>query len=106
MSRYTLTEGDILYLTFYLKDKDPISGSVVPHNLSSAESINFYMRKYGANANAISTNCEIVSATLGICRTLVTVPVYGNYYSEIEVTEAEEKITFGPIYFVVRKGLS
>ena len=105
MTKYTLTQSDILYLSFYLKDEDPISGSITAYDLSEAKTINFYMRKYGATTNTIATTCEIVTATLGICRAKVTVPVEGEYYGEVEVIEADQRVTFGPIYFKVREEL-
>jgi len=105
MTKYTLTESDILYLTFYLKDKDGITGSITPHDLSNAQTINFYMRKQGASTNTISNTCEIVTDSLGICRVKVTVPVNGDYVGEVEIIEAGQRITFGPVYFVVREEL-
>jgi len=105
MTKYTLTESDILYLTFCLKDKDGITGSITPYYLSDVQTINFYMRKQGASSNTISNTCEIVTDTLGVCRIKITVPVHGDYIGEVEVIEAGQKITFGPVYFVVREEL-
>ena len=105
MTKYTLTEYDVVYLTFYLKEKDPITGAISPYDLSYAHTINFYMREMNSSTNIISSTCEIVTDTLGICRIKVTVPVSGDYIAEIEVQEIAQTITFGPQYFVVRKGL-
>jgi hypothetical protein len=101
MYEITLVENDVQYLAFYLKEKDPISGSISPYNLSNASSIVFRMRKYGETANAIETMCEIVDAAKGYCRALVTIPPAGTYCSEVEVFESSQRITWiGPIYIV------
>jgi len=99
------TENDIVNLTFYLRDKDPITGSISPHNLSCALTISFYLRAYDANVNTIETKCEVVNANLGICRTRVTIPAHGDYYGEVEVIEPETKITWTDFYLEVREEL-
>jgi hypothetical protein len=59
------------------------------------------MRKYGEAANAVETMCEIVDASKGYCRVLVTIPPAGIYYSEVEVFESTQHITWvGPTYIV------
>jgi len=101
MSQITLVENDIQYLGFYLKEQDKITGSITPYDLSNASSIVFRMRKYGETANAIETTCEIVEASKGYCRALVTIPPPGTYYSEVEVYESAQHITWiAPIYVV------
>jgi len=102
---YKVTENDIVYLTFYLKDKDPITGSISPHNLSSALTISFYLRAYDANVNTIETTCEVVNASQGICRTRVTIPAHGDYYGEVEVIEPKTRITWTDFYLEVREEL-
>jgi len=99
----TLVANDVLYLSFYLQEKDNLTGSITYYDLSTANSIVFRMRKYGSSTNAISEPMEIVTATLGYCRVKVTVPTAGTYYSEIEVFETSQNITWtGPIYYVKR----
>jgi hypothetical protein len=101
MVEITLVENDIQYLAFYLKVKDPVSGSITPYDLSDVSAIVFRMRKYGETANAIETTCEIVDASKGYCRALVTIPPAGTYYSEVEVFELMQHITWiGPTYIV------
>jgi hypothetical protein len=59
------------------------------------------MRKYGETANAIETTCEIVDASKGYCRVLVTIPPAGYYYSEVEVFESAQHVTWiAPTYIV------
>ncbi|MEM2260855.1 MAG: hypothetical protein QXK24_00240 [Ignisphaera sp.] len=101
MNERTLTEGDILYFGFYLKDKDETTGSITYHDLSLANSVVFRMRKYGETANAIEVNMQVIEPTKGFCRVLVTVPPSGIYLSEVEVFETEQNITWeGPVFIV------
>ena len=101
MSAISVTEGDVLYLSFYLKDKDPVTGSITYHDISGASSIVFRMRKYYSSSNTIETTMEVVTGTLGYCRVLVTIPTEGTFSSEVEVFEAGQNITWeGPVYVV------
>jgi len=96
-----LIEGDVQYLAFYLTEKDMITGSLGYYDLSNVSSIVFRMRRYGETANAIETACEIVDASKGYCRALVTVPPAGYYYSEVEVFESGQHITWiAPTYII------
>ena len=98
---YTLTESDVVYVSFYLMDEDPLSGSLTYHTLSGADSIVFRMRKYGATANAIEATMAVVDASQGYCRVLVTVPSAGIYESEVEVYEGAIALTWvGPTFHV------
>jgi len=102
MSAIEVYEGDVLYLSFFLKEKDLTTGSITYHDISGASSIVFRMRKYDTSTNTISTTMEIVTGTLGYCRCLVTIPSSGTYNSEIEVYEGSQHITWeGPIYNVL-----
>jgi len=104
MSECTLVENDVQYLSFYLMDKDRVTGSISYHDLSNVEGIVFRMKKYGATSYTISASMEVVNATLGYCRVKVTIPASGKYYSEIEVREDGQTITWiGNVYHVVRE---
>jgi hypothetical protein len=104
MDQYTLVSGDVYYLSFYLKERDPTTGSVTPYDLSTANSIWFRMREYGQSTNTISVQMSTVSSpscTLGFCRVLATIPSAGKYYSEVEVYEGTENKTWkGPVYII------
>ena len=103
--QYTLTANDIEYLYFYLKEKDPTTGSISYYNLKGANSVVFRMRRYGSSSNTIETTVEVVTGTLGYCRCLVTVPPSGTFSSEIEVFNDPLKLTWeGPTY-VIREEL-
>ena len=108
MSQYTLIAGDVQYLSYYLKEKDPTSGSITYFNLTTQDSIWFRMRKYGESTNTLSLAMGTVSsphATLGYCRVLVTVPVAGTYSSEIEVYETTERLTWPGNIYVIKEAL-
>lgn len=99
--QYTLTSNDVVYLKFYLKERNPISNSINYYDLSSVTDVYFRLRAYGSSTNTISMLMSIVDATLGCVRALVTVPSYGKYYSEVEVSDGNELITWdGPIYII------
>ncbi|RLF22429.1 MAG: hypothetical protein DRN15_09060 [Thermoprotei archaeon] len=84
-------------------EKDGITGSLTYYDLSDISGIVFRMKKYGASSPTIEANMEVVSASLGYCRVKVTIPTSGKYYSEIEVRESGQTITWiGDIYHVVR----
>jgi len=102
MNAIDVFEGDVLYLTFYLKEKDLTTGSITYYDISGANSIVFRMRKYGETVNTISSTMEIVTGSLGHCRVLTTIPSSGTYSSEIEVYEGSQHITWqGPVYNVL-----
>jgi len=104
LDQYTLVSGDVQYLSFYLKEKDPTTGSISAYDLSSASTITFRMRRYGTTINTIEENMSIVDASSGYCRILVTVPTSGRYFSEVEVQESLQNITWtGPLYIVVEE---
>jgi len=93
-----LVESDIKYLTFYIMEKDPISGSLSYYDLSGASSIVLRLRKYNETSNALEVTMVVTNPTLGLCRVLATIPPAGRYESEIEVYEAEEHNTWkGPV---------
>ena len=101
MTQFTVTTNDVFYIGYKLKEKDPTTGSITFYTLDTASSIVFRMRLYGATANAIEAQMETVDASTGYCRALVTIPVAGDYYSEIEVYETTGPITWkGSIYHV------
>jgi len=104
MSQYTLISGDIQYISFYLKEEDPTSGSITAYDLTTQNSIWFRMRSYGDITNTLSLAMSTVStpnATLGYCRVLATIPSRGTYSSEVEVFESTEHITWeGPVYII------
>jgi len=105
MIERTLVAGDIQYLEFILKDVDLVTGSVSVHNLSYADTITFRLRKYGETINTIEANCEVVSASEGKCRVLVTIPTeIGSYHGEVEVVEGQNVITWKGLYYrIVRQ---
>jgi hypothetical protein len=107
MDQYTLVAGDVQYLSFYLKEKDPTTGSITAYDLSSASSIWFRMREYNTTINTLSLQMSTVSSpscTLGFCRVLATIPSEGNYSSEIEVYESTQRITWkGPTYQIIEE---
>jgi len=102
MSQIDVYEGDITYISFYLKDENPITGSITYHDITTANSIVFRMRKYGDTINTIEEEMDIVTGTLGYCRVLVTIPPSGTYSSEVEVFETSGHITWtGPVFNVL-----
>jgi hypothetical protein len=104
MSQYTLVANDVLYIAFYLKEEDPIYGSITPYDLSSASSIYFRLREYNSSTNALNALMNTLpspSNTLGYCRVMVTVPSSGTYTSETEVYVNNLHTTWkGPVYIV------
>ena len=104
MDQFTLVANEILYLAFYLKEKDPTTGSITPYDLSSANSIVFALREYNSTINTLTLTMSTVSSpscTLGYCRVLGTIPDANNYYSQIHVYTSTEKLTWeGPAYIV------
>ena len=104
MDQFTLVANEILYLAYYLKEKDPTSGSITPYDLSSANSIVFALREYNSTINTLTLTMSTVSSpscTLGYCRVLATIPDANNYYSQIHVYTSTEKLTWdGPQYIV------
>ena len=104
MDQFTLVANEILYLAYYLKEKDPTSGSITPYDLSSANSIVFALREYNSTINTLTLTMSTVSSpscTLGYCRVLATIPDDSNYYSQIHVYTSAEKLTWdGPMYVV------
>ena len=97
-----LIENDVHYISFVLKEKDLTTGAISVYDLSNVSQINFYMRQYGSTVNTIEATCEVVTATLGLCRVRVTVPTEGTYSSQIEVIESGQTITWkGPIINVI-----
>ena len=109
MTQYTIVEGDIQYLGFYLKDKDPVTGTITAHTLATANSIIFKMWAYGDTIATITTLMSTVATpanTTGYCRVLVTIPAEGDYYSKITVYDGSEKITWlGHTYKVASQGV-
>ena len=108
MDQYTLVANDILYLAYYLKEKDPTTGSITAYDLSSSNSIWFRMRRYNETINSVSGTMSTLTSpanSLGFCRILATIPsTIGNYYSEVEVYEATERITWkGPTYQIIEE---
>lgn len=104
MTQYTLIANDILYISFYLKEKDPSTGSITPYDLSSANSIVVRIRQYRTSTNTLELAMSTIAtpaASLGFCRVLATVPSAGTYSSEVQVYDAGEAITWrGPVYIV------
>ena len=104
MDQFTLVANEILYLAFYLKEKDPTTGSITPYDLSSANSIVLALREYNSTINTLTLTMSTVSSpscTLGYCRVLATIPGANNYYSQIHVYATTEKLTWeGPTYTV------
>lgn len=100
MVSHTVAAGDSDYVTFYLKDKNPTTGSITFHDLSSANSVNFYLRKYGEPTNYALSPMAIVTASLGYVRCLVNFPAtLGTYYSQIRIFDGLSTITWkGPVY--------
>lgn len=104
MTEHTLVENDVQYVSFYLQEKDAITGSITYFDLSDVDSLVFRMKRYGADSPAIEETMEVVTATLGYCRVKVTIPASGKYYSEVEVRIGGQTITWvGDIYHVVRE---
>jgi len=100
----TLVSGDIVYLSFYLKEKDPLSGSISYYDITDAQTINLRLRKYGETVNAIETTCEVITGTLGYCRAKVTVPVVSSpttYEGEVEVIEAGQITTWKNVNYII-----
>ena len=104
MDQFTLVANEILYLAFYLKEKDPTTGSITPYDLSSANSIVFALREYNSTINILTLTMSTVSSpscTLGYCRVLATIPAANNYYSQIHVYTSTATLTWdGPQYIV------
>jgi hypothetical protein len=97
MTECTLVANDILYMSYYLKEENPITGSITPYTLVTATSIILRMRQYNSTINTINVTMSTLatpSNTLGYCRALVTIPTAGTYTAEVEVYEALERITF------------
>lgn len=91
----TLVGGDKLYISEYLKEADTIAATTIYTDLTGAQTITYRMRMYGASTNAVSTTCEVVTATLGYIRAFVTVPTArGVYETEAEVIFTNETITW------------
>ena len=104
MSEHTLVESDVHYLSFYLMEKDQITGSISYYDLSNVTSLVFRMKKYGSSTAALEATMEVSNATLGYCRVLATIPSHGDYYTEIEVRESSQRLTWiGPVFHVVRE---
>jgi len=104
MSSRTLVSGDIVYLSFYLKEEDPLTGSISCYDITSAQTINFRLRKYGELTNTIESTCEVVIGTLGFCRVKVTVPIVSYptaYEGEIEVIEPGQITTWKNINYII-----
>lgn len=94
-----VTSGDVLYLEFYLKDEDPTTGEVTPHDLSLVNSVVFKMYKYGENTLTLEATMDVISPSEGYVRALVTIPPGGTYFSEVVVNKAPERITWiGPTF--------
>lgn len=103
---FTLYQNDVHYLSFYLKEKDPTTGSVSAYDLSSASSVVLTIRKYGSTLNSSTISLTFSSSpTTGYCRGLSTISWgTGKYYSQVEVFEGLQKITWsGPTYIVAKE---
>lgn len=103
MAQYNLVKGDVQYFAFYLKEKDPTSGSITSYDLTTASSIVFSLKKYNASSNTIDVTMTVITPTLGYCRVLGTVPIaLGAYSSQVEVFETLQRLTWiGPEYNVL-----
>ncbi|RLE62045.1 MAG: hypothetical protein DRJ47_11310 [Thermoprotei archaeon] len=91
---HTLVANDVHYISVYLLEQDPNTGETNYFDLSDANAVVFRMKKYGSGAIAVEKEMEIVNATLGFCRVLVTIPPEGKYKSEIEVRIGSQTITW------------
>lgn len=106
MTECTLTSNDIVYLGYYLKEKDPTTNIITAFDLTSASSIVFRMRLYGSTVNTINVvmatmNIEGSLNTDGYCRVLCTIPTGGTYCTEVEYFTPAERLTWkGPTYFI------
>jgi len=101
---HTLVANDVHYISVYLLERDPNTGDVSYFNLSDANAVVFRMKKYGSGAIAVEKNMEVVNATLGYARVLVTIPSEGEYKSEIEVRTGSQTITWlGPKFQIVEE---
>ena len=99
---HTLVEGDVHYISVYLMEQDPNTGESQYFDLTDANTVIFRMKKYSSGAISIDKEMEIVNATLGYCRVLVTIPLEGKYKSEVEVRMDSQTITFpGPKFVIV-----
>ena len=103
----TLKTGEVLYLEFYLQEKDPTSGSITGYDLSSSSSIVFSMREYNSTINTLTLTMSTVtspSCTIGFCKVLATIPAVNEYYSQICVYMPLEKLVWnGPVYKVEKR---
>ena len=101
---HTLVENDVHYISVYLVEQDPNTGNTSYYDLSDASAVIFRMKKYDSGAIAIEKEMEVVNATLGYARVLVTIPLEGKYKSEIEVRVGSQTITWlGPKFQVVEE---
>ena len=101
MTELTIVQGDQKYITFKLREPD----GTTPTDISGADTINFRMKKYGETTLSASGTCSIVDGTAGTCRYFMTTldtARTGNFYSEVEVIEGNEIITWiGPTIKIV-----
>jgi len=100
----TLVAGDIVYLAYYLKEKDLITGSISYFDITNADTITLRIREYGLSSNTIETTCQIVTGTLGYCRAKVTVPIVSTptyYQGEVEVVSSGQITTWKNLNYLV-----
>jgi len=93
METITFKQGDIRYLTFYLKEKD-ITGTEGSFDLTNASTVNFKLQKYGETTLRVSGTCTIIDASNGKCRYQLdasNLPT-GLYIGEIEVIMSDGQI--------------
>ena len=105
MTETTLVAGDYgYYLTFYLKEYNPLTALTSSFDLTNANTINFKAQKYGETTLKVSGICNPVTATLGICRYQVQSGDFdsaGDYISEVEVVESGAINTWRNIHIQV-----
>mgnify|MGYP000545343226 CR=1 FL=1 len=101
---HTLVEKDVHYISVYLMEQDSNTGDINYFDLTDANEVVFRMKKYDSETITLEKEMEIVNATLGYCRVLVTIPLEGDYKSEIEVRIGSQTITWlGPKFQVVEE---
>jgi len=98
MTYLEIAQYDSYYVTIRLYEVDPITKQTVPFDLTGALSVYLHLTRYGETEPRISNTCEIVNATLGICRSYfngIDTSVAGDYYGEVEVKKKDQRISFG-----------
>jgi len=106
MAQATLILGDYgEYITFYLKEVNPITNLESSFDLTNATTINFRAQKYGETTVRVSGTCEVYGdATLGVCRYLTRDTddwAIGDFYAEVEIVSASAIETWIDIHIDV-----